>query len=940
MKSSLAGKKLHYGQFEIKELIGQGGMGAVYAGIELHSNLPVAIKVLLSPQQKQQEVDGQFVQEDSLRRLRDEASAAAAVNNENLVKIITTGDDDELGPYIIYEFLPNGSLRDHLKVGRSFSTQEAIENIALPALSALAALHCKNICHRDIKPENLFCAANGKYKVGDLGLALFTGRQSATATGVIVGTPLYLPPERILEADEKGTPAGDCYALALLLVEAMTGSLPFPDLKSSIVHSQLNSGISSNHLTKHGVPRHIAKILATALDRKIEDRYGSAKEFAQQLKRALRQLKIPVKATALVGSAVVTTSAEKMSESKKWKRVPTTSSLLLAMSAGLILLCLFDFWPSPRTGTGITKDEVQNSLPSKIEKEATYLFDRFNQISRGYSSYSGKELCTTLNGYQKFVHACQEFEKKGKGRGSVRKHLVEKELERLRAAIKKDELLSSYTLALIHSAKGKTDKTRTHLHAAILSLPKAFEKPTIEASINKLALMAHILVSYPSLLPDSTVKAFDFTEQLGRNLIDGKLPYEVSNSPWGKVCSIGLLLLRTHALVKMKDEAFLFAALRSIEVMCSAPDLPHSGREILHTGLKKLCRLANLGEPLLSKAMGQNEFKEMTRKHLSRADKEFYTFFLLRNKTHELLKNSWSAFEIRDKSEARKVVHDFVAAGRKVLWQWEVLTTTQGASTTLNGRYLQTLLDTLDCQVGTRVYFHYFVGAWKTPWLTAQRVHERFALEYLRYVRKRDLESDMATIFYDESSFIGIACRYMDDWQAYPLATRKRWVNCVEQLTREKCGQSKSGTFASILARCHYEAGRLSQAATLSNKSIRLLLESNPVNTKSFAVFSNYWELADSVYNNHFHILARQKKNEEIMKMGKSMISSFDVGLEKLKVKRERGDSIRMTLILTCYLSVPKSKLRSLYIAPHRNYLERAKKSFPRQLSKINSLLN
>ena len=159
-----------------------------------------------------------------LRRFRAEARAAAGLNHPNVMRVFDWGEDDD-GPFLVLEYLGGGSLRDLLDRGNRLSPPQAAL-VGLEAARALDYAHRRGIVHRDIKPANLLFDDEGRLCIADFGLARALAEAAATEPiGALVGTVRYASPEQARGASIDGR--GDVYALALVLVESVTGRVPF-----------------------------------------------------------------------------------------------------------------------------------------------------------------------------------------------------------------------------------------------------------------------------------------------------------------------------------------------------------------------------------------------------------------------------------------------------------------------------------------------------------------------------------------------------------------------------------------------------------------------------------------------------------------------------------------------------------------------------------------
>ena len=265
------------GRYAIGKVLGQGGMGAVLAAEDRENGCSVAVKILLAPEHSSYELA------DLASRLRDEARATQAVKNPHLVKILGSGNDEQYGPFIVFERLPGKTLRDELKNG-PMSLEETREKVIIPLLSGLDALHRAGVVHRDIKPENLLLGPSGKYKIGDLGLAFFDAREAHTKTGCIVGTPGYVAPELVTGSCEKPTARADVYAASILIVEVLTGHLPFKGKNAAeTLKEQLQRTLTEATLRKLGLATPLCKPLAQAMSLDAHERFVTGAEFLQAL---------------------------------------------------------------------------------------------------------------------------------------------------------------------------------------------------------------------------------------------------------------------------------------------------------------------------------------------------------------------------------------------------------------------------------------------------------------------------------------------------------------------------------------------------------------------------------------------------------------------------------------------------------------------------------
>src|SRR6478736_10367181 len=211
--NELAGRVLA-GRYRLLVPIGTGASGRVYAAEDVRLRRRVAVKVLHSALAD----DAGF-----LRRFRAEAQVAAALHHPNIMAVYDWGEDDQ--PFMVVELLEGGSLRAMLDRGNLLSTSQAAR-IGRDVADALNYAHSRGIVHRDIKPANLLFDEHGRVRIADFGLARALAEASWTEpAGAVFGTARYSSPEqaRGVQLDARS----DLYSLALVLVESVTGTIPF-----------------------------------------------------------------------------------------------------------------------------------------------------------------------------------------------------------------------------------------------------------------------------------------------------------------------------------------------------------------------------------------------------------------------------------------------------------------------------------------------------------------------------------------------------------------------------------------------------------------------------------------------------------------------------------------------------------------------------------------
>lgn len=267
------------GKYQLSEILGQGGMGAVWRARNPTLHLEVAVK-LIRPELLEQ-IDG------IAERMLQEARAAASVGHPAIVKVFDFGTTDLGDPFIIMEVLRGESLLAAMKRHGRLSPVRAVQ-VLLPIVEALGATHARGIIHRDLKPENLFLARLTKPrlqpKVLDFGVAKLVQRvqERLTREGAVVGSPAYMAPEQLSgEADVDGR--ADVWSLAVVLYQMITEHRPF---ESENYHASLCAVLKSppRPIAEHGIDDpELWRILERGLAKQREDRYPEMRAFGRDL---------------------------------------------------------------------------------------------------------------------------------------------------------------------------------------------------------------------------------------------------------------------------------------------------------------------------------------------------------------------------------------------------------------------------------------------------------------------------------------------------------------------------------------------------------------------------------------------------------------------------------------------------------------------------------
>jgi len=261
------------GKYQVVEVIGKGAMGTVYKGYDRVLERPVALKAVRKDQ-VEQAVAGQII-----ARFKNEAQAASRLNHPGIVGVYAY-DDNKQFAYIAMEFVEGRGLRDFLARQERFGLQDVM-SIMSQLLDALDYAHENGVVHRDVKPANIIMTPKGRVKVADFGIARIES-SDLTQTGSIMGTPAYMSPEQY--AGQQVDRRSDIFSCGVVLYELLTGKKPFEGPSESVGYKICHEPHRDpSEINPEGVPRVFDAILAKALAKRAEDRYASAREFAEAL---------------------------------------------------------------------------------------------------------------------------------------------------------------------------------------------------------------------------------------------------------------------------------------------------------------------------------------------------------------------------------------------------------------------------------------------------------------------------------------------------------------------------------------------------------------------------------------------------------------------------------------------------------------------------------
>ncbi len=259
------------GNYKIEDKLGEGGMGAVYRGVDTMLDREVAIKALKPELASQTSV---------VERFRTEAVTLAKLNHPNVATLYTMfRQGEEL--YMVLEFV-RGETLDHILQRRGVLPAEEAIPVFCQVLDGIDHAHELGIVHRDIKPANMMLTEKGTLKVLDFGIARLLGSARMTRAGNIIGTLEYMAPEQVrgLETDGRS----DIYALGMMLYEVLTGKLPFDtENEFELMKAQTEMVPPSPRSVNPAIPEDVEAAIMKAIEKDPDKRFQTAGDFREVL---------------------------------------------------------------------------------------------------------------------------------------------------------------------------------------------------------------------------------------------------------------------------------------------------------------------------------------------------------------------------------------------------------------------------------------------------------------------------------------------------------------------------------------------------------------------------------------------------------------------------------------------------------------------------------
>ena len=265
-------------RYELKHVVGTGGMSSVYCAHDTLLERDVALKIL----HEHFSEDGDYVE-----RFRREARAAARLSHPGIVTVIDRGEEDGR-QFIVFEFVDGETLKELVDRGGPMPVRRALE-LGLEIGRALAFAHQQGLVHRDVKPQNVLLNGDGRAQVTDFGIARSLDAVGHTETGTVLGTSHYIAPEQA--RGERVDAQTDVYSFGVVLYELLAGEVPYGgDNFLTVAMKHVNEPVPSLLERRTDCPLRLAALVERCMAKEPADRPGSMDEVVAELQACLAEL--------------------------------------------------------------------------------------------------------------------------------------------------------------------------------------------------------------------------------------------------------------------------------------------------------------------------------------------------------------------------------------------------------------------------------------------------------------------------------------------------------------------------------------------------------------------------------------------------------------------------------------------------------------------------
>jgi tetratricopeptide (TPR) repeat protein/predicted Ser/Thr protein kinase len=376
-------------RYEILQILGEGGMGAVYKARDRELNRMVALKVIRPELAGSQAIIDRFKQELLL---------ATQVTHKNVIRIYDLSEAEGM-KFITMEFVEGEDLRGLMQQKKKLAPEEAVE-IMLQVCRALEAAHSVGIIHRDLKPQNIMRDKAGRILVMDFGLARTLEGDGMTQTGALVGTMDYMSPEQALgkDLDQRS----DLFTLGLIFYELLTGKMPYKAdsvVASLLKRTQERAAPVSSH--DASIPRPLSDIVGKCMDPDVKLRYESSSQIMADLEawqggRAAATLNFP-------------SSSRPWGQTIPWHWIGVAAALVALVLAGIMLRGKFtNATPAANKSVSVLVADFTNHTGDPIFEDT--LEPMFNVALEGASFINAYNRGTARNLAKQLPHPSDKLD--------------------------------------------------------------------------------------------------------------------------------------------------------------------------------------------------------------------------------------------------------------------------------------------------------------------------------------------------------------------------------------------------------------------------------------------------------------------------------------------------------------------------------------------------
>ena len=310
------------GRYRLLEPLGRGAMSSVWLARDEELGRRVAVKML--------------AQSADRARFEREARAAAALSHPNICLLYDYGEADGR-PYMVLEYLPNGSLEERLKDG--LLPDDETMRLATQIAAGLAHAHERGLVHRDLKPANVLFDTEDRPKIADFGIARMGGSGTLTEAGTVLGTASYISPEQA--SGQPAGPASDVYSFGVILFRMLTGRLPFVSTNAmELVRMHRDDDAPSVADFRADAPAGLESLCAASLAKEPADRPADGAALVRELRGTGGDATVIFTPEALPNTSAATQVLRPTQPPRRGRRALWVAPLVVAIVGGGIALAL------------------------------------------------------------------------------------------------------------------------------------------------------------------------------------------------------------------------------------------------------------------------------------------------------------------------------------------------------------------------------------------------------------------------------------------------------------------------------------------------------------------------------------------------------------------------------------------------------------------------